>query len=99
MSLLHVSPATFLSLFLSSRTRKRLEPLFASAHDVQPLSSSARLLYLTSAPLGGERPCDAVVYQDHFADGGVVRGVRDGRHAPGRAAHRLAPAPRPSAVH
>ena len=69
ISLVNQSPAAYLADFLSARTRKRLQPLFTSACDIAQLSASSRLLYFTTAPLHGERPCDAVVYQDHFADG------------------------------
>ena len=66
VSVLKVSPSTFLSLFLSSRTRHRVEPLFTSADELQQLSPSSRLLYLTTSPLLPSHPCDCVVYQDHF---------------------------------
>ena len=69
VSVLNESPATFLADFLSFRTRKRLEPLFTSACDIQQLSASSRLIYITTAPVHGDRPCDAVVYQDYFTDG------------------------------
>ena len=69
ISLVNDSPAAFLADFLSFRTRKRLEPLFTSACDIQQLGASSRLVYITTAPVHGDRPCDAVVYQDHFSDG------------------------------
>ena len=69
VSLVNESPATYLADFLSFRTRKRLEPLFTSACDIQQLSESSRLIYITTAAVHGDRPCDAVVYQDYFSDG------------------------------
>ena len=68
ISLVNESPSTYLADFLSFRTRKRLEPLFTSACDIQQLSESSRLIYITTAPVHGDRPCDVVVYQDYFSD-------------------------------
>ena len=70
VSVLSVSPADFLSDFLSFRTRRRVEPLFVSGHDVQQLTSSARLLYYAGSPLAGERASDCVVYQEHWTEPG-----------------------------
>ena len=70
VSILSMSPADFLSDFLSFRTRRRIEPLFLSGHDVQQLTASARLLYYTASPLAGERQCDCVVQQEHWVDSG-----------------------------